>query len=45
MVARQMLYHLGHSTSPFLVLGIFKIRSLELFAWVLQTTMLLILDS
>jgi hypothetical protein len=28
-----MAYTLGHSTSPFFVLGIFKIVSHELFAW------------
>jgi hypothetical protein len=31
--ARQALYHFSHFTSPVLVLGIFKIRSHELFAW------------
>jgi hypothetical protein len=33
MLARQELYHFSHSTSPFCVLGFFKIRSHKLFAW------------
>jgi hypothetical protein len=32
-LARQALYHSSHSASPVLVLSIFKIGSLELFAW------------
>jgi hypothetical protein len=27
------VYHLSHSTSPVLALGIFEIGSLKLFAW------------
>jgi hypothetical protein len=35
MLARQVLYHWSHSTSPFFVcvLGIFEIGSLKLFAY------------
>jgi hypothetical protein len=32
MLARKALYHLSHSISPFLVMGIFKIGAPELFA-------------
>jgi hypothetical protein len=42
MLAKQVLGHLSHSTSPVLVLGIFKIGTPELFGrgW-LQTSILL----
>jgi hypothetical protein len=45
-LARQVLYYLSHSTSPFFsVLNIFEIGSHELFAWAAFKLILLICAS